>query len=567
MPSRSATLPQAPARTSIPPLVPVLLPLILASIGLNLLFAWLFPADDSQRPAPTPRFTDATTAVGIHFIHRHGSGDSPTTMGGGVTVFDANGDGAPDLFFINGAPWPWTDNAWQSPSSSALYLNDGKGHFTDVTAAAGLDVVMNGMAAISGDFDHDGDADLFVTCIGVNRLFRNNGDSTFTDITVQAGVGGGETDWSTGAAWLDVDQDGHLDLIVANYLRWPAEFGLAATINFARVGRSYGTPVGFIDLFPSVYRNRGDGTFEERRDHAGLRPTDPLTGFPRAKALALTPLDANQDGVIDVLFHFHTSAPALFLGRRDGGFAPWVSDETLRREGLSAGLAAAGSLPLAPVNSGNDLGPLLHTFLADTRASASTGETDLITKGGLVVLDSDLDGQREIFSAHGLMEADLARIETDAPFGSAPDLYWNDNHTWRSQPMPSLPQPFAARGMATADFDADGDLDLVIVQNQGPAIYLRNDRRNAPPWLRVSLLPRGHRGSVYGARVELHTPRGVTLRTLSPQLGYLAQSDESLTFGLGEDTRVRRLVIQWPSGQRQELRNVAINQHLVVTEP
>ena len=323
-------------------------------------------------------------------------------------------------------------------------------------------------------------------------------------------------------------------------------------------------------MFPTVYRNHGDGTFSVVRDQAGLRPVDPLTGFPRAKALSLSPLDADHDGLLDLLLHFHTGEPALFLGRRDGGFAPWVSTETLRREGLAAGLATAGSLPLAPVNSGDDLGPLLRALAPGQRSRAPEGETDTITLGGLVALDYDLDGHRDVFSAHGFMESDFARIEADAPYASAPALYWDDNTAWHradSLAIDGLPQPFTARGTATADFDGDGDLDLVIAQNQGPAVYLRNDLRANPPWLRITLRATRSHPSAHGARVELHTPRHVTVRTLSPQLGYLAQSDDSLTFGLGEDTRIRRLVIQWPSGQRQELRGLAINQHHLITEP
>ncbi|WP_221031047.1 FG-GAP-like repeat-containing protein [Actomonas aquatica] len=563
--------PVSPTRAAVPPLLPVLVPLIIASIALNVAFAWLFPNEDEpRRPAPNVRFTAATAAVGIDFTHRHGTEPAPTSMGGGVTVFDANGDRHADIFFVNGAPWPWSDHAWQTPATSHLYLNDGTGQFADVTAAAGLDLVMNAMAAVAGDYDADGDTDLFVTCIGPNRLLRNNGDGTFTETTTTAGVAGLDTDWSTGAAWLDIDRDGQLDLIVSHYLRWFPEAGLAAAINFARVGRSYGTPVGFLDVFPTVYRNNGDGTFTEQRDHAGLQPIDPLTGFPRAKAIALTPLDADHDGHLDLLLHFHTGDPVLFLNTPTGGFAPWVSAETIRREGLSASLAAAATLPLPTVNQDNDIAHILPTLQPERHTLAPGNEIDLIAKAGWTALDYDLDGHRDVFAAHGFMEPDLARIETDAPFASHPTLYWREQDTWQAAPtieLTGLPTPFTARGTATADFDDDGDLDLVIAQNQGPAVYLRNDLRTNAPWLRLTLRATRTHPAAYGARVELHTPRFVTVRTVAPQLGYLAQSTDDLTFGLSEDTRVRRLVITWPSGQRQELRGLAINQHLTVVEP
>ena len=559
-----------PAPAKFPPLLPVILPLIVAAIVINVVFTWVFPGIDPQRAGPDVRFTDATAEVGIDFTHRHGSEPAPTTLGGGVSVLDFNRDESPDLFFVNGAPWPWSDSPWQSPATSKLYRNDGTGHFTDVTSRAGLDFVMNAMAAVAGDYDNDGFDDLFVTCIGGNRLFHNRGNGTFVEVTAEAGVGGEPNDWSTGATWLDFNHDGRLDLIVTHYLRWPAEFGLAAAINFARVGRSYGTPVGYLGLFPTVYQNLGDGRFTPLRDHAGLRPTDPLTGFPREKTLAVTPVDANQDGRLDLLFSFHTGENDLFLNTPDGRFAPWVSPDRVRREGIAAGIAAAGSLPLAPVNDTDDTFPLLRAFGSQAPISTPPNVVNLAEKLGWIPLDYDLDGHRELLVTGGTIEPDFARIESDAPQLTAPELRWNDGTTWhRSAPSaetPAIPA-LAGRGTATADFDGDGDLDVVIAQNQAPAIFLRNDQRAHQPWLRLSLSATRSHHSAGGARVEVHTPRHVIVRTLAPALSYLGQSEAVLTFGLGEDTRIRRIVIRWPSGQRQEIRGITINQSLHITEP
>ncbi len=282
------------------PLLPVVLPLFVAAIGLSLVFAWLFPARPAL-DAPVLRFTDVTTEAGVQFSHQQGGAETPTTLAGAIVVLDYNNDGAPDLFFVNGAPWPWEETLEKRLGrSSALFRNDGHGHFTDVTAAAGLNGEMQGMTAVAGDFDGDGLTDLFVTCVGQNHLFHNLGRGRFEDVTEQAGVGGEENTWSTGAAWIDVDGDGKLDLVVLHYARWPREVGLAQAFTIADVGHSYGAPTGFVSAFPSVYRNLGDGKFALLPDSAGLRDIDPETGRPVAEPLALTLLDVNNDGRLDV---------------------------------------------------------------------------------------------------------------------------------------------------------------------------------------------------------------------------------------------------------------------------
>jgi hypothetical protein len=295
-------------RSVVSPLLPVVLPLVIAAIGLSWLFAKLFPAA-APEDAPVLRFNDVTADSGVKFTHRQGGADAPTTLGGAVAVLDFNNDGAPDLFFVNGAPWPWEESLEKRPGrNSALFRNDGRGHFVDVAASAGLNGEMQGMAATAGDFDDDGLVDLFVTCVGSNRLFRNLGQGRFEDVTETAGVGGEETTWSSGAAWIDFDRDGRLDLVVLHYARWPHEVGLAQAFAVANVGRSYGAPTGFISAFPSAYRNLGGGRFVLVPDSAGLRDLDRETGRPISQPLALTPLDANDDGHLDLLIAYQNHA-------------------------------------------------------------------------------------------------------------------------------------------------------------------------------------------------------------------------------------------------------------------
>ena len=571
-PDRGAVPPGRP--THFPPLLPVVLTLVVAALILSVAFAWLFPVTTPVRPVPAARFTNVTEEAGLGFGVYHSQQESPTTLGGAVVVLDYDGDGRPDLFFVNGGPWPWEEELAKriSRGSLVLYHNDGHGHFTDVTASAGLNVELQGMSAAAGDFDNDGRPDLFVTCVGTNHLFRNRGNGRFEDVTEQAGVGGEDNTWSTGATWIDYDGDGKLDLVVAHYARWPSEVGLATAFTIADVGRSYGAPTGFLGVLPSVYRNLGNGTFALVPGSAGLRNIDPATGLPAAKALAVVPVDANGDGRLDLLFSYHPAENALFLNQGDGTFRKLTTGADNRHEGASAGLASASLLPLAQA-------PDADERLAALQATAAIGlrgreEAQLLLGGkfGGALLDYELDGHLAWFSGNGRAEPDINKFEQGREFAAVPQLFVERGGNWMPAPVASgdsgaWSRPVIARGVAVADFDGDGDSDVVIAQNDGPPVLLRNDQRSGQPWLRLRLVATRSQPEAGGARVEVHTPRRILARTVAPAMGFMAQSESTLTFGLGEDTRVRKIVIQWPSGQKQELRPEAINQTLVIREP
>jgi enediyne biosynthesis protein E4 len=554
-----------PVRSVVSPLLPVLLPLVVAAIVLGAAFAWLFPPDVAAG-TPAVRFTDVTAAAGLRFVHRQGGTEAPTTLGGAVTVLDFNQDSRPDLFFVNGAPWPWEESLEKRLGrSSALYRNDGEGRFTDVTAAAGLNTELQGMAAAAGDFDADGRPDLFVTGVGSNRLFRNLGQGRFEDVTESAGVLGEENTWSTGAAWLDVDADGQLDLVVLHHARWPQEVGLGQAFAVAEMGRSYGAPTGFFSAHPTVWRNLGDGRFTAVPDSGGLRNIDPETGRPMAWPLALSVLDVNGDRRPDLLITYHNHGPALFLGQGDGTFARQTGAQSPRQEGAAAGLASASALPFAQSLGDSER---LQALLAAGPVEEGATALALAAKLGVVVLDLDLDGRPEIFSGQGRAEPGTNRFENGRDFAAAPQILWSPGEGWRPLPAAetALP-PLTARGIAAADFDGDGDPDLVIAQNNGPAVLLRNDQRTGSPWLRLRLTASRSAPGAGGARVEVHTPRRVLTQTAGPALGYMAQSESTLTFGFGDDARVRKIVIQWPSGQVQELKPGELNRTLAIREP
>lgn len=555
-----------------PPLLPVLVPLVIAAIVLGVLFTWIFPPPPPGQP-PVVRFTDVTAESGITGWGDPIGTNSPTTLAGGVVCLDYDGDGDIDLFFVKGSAWPWEEPLAKriSRGSCALYRNDGSGHFTDVTSLAGLNVDLQGMSASTGDFDNDGLPDLYVTCVGTNHLFRNRGNGHFEDVTETAGVGGEDNTWSTGSAWIDFDNDGRLDLVVCHYARWPQEVSLEMAFTVAKVGHSYGAPTGFMAVFPSVYRNIGDGHFQLVRDGAGLRAIDRQTGFPIAKALAVIPVDANGDGKLDLLFSYHTSEAALFLNQGDGTFRRWLGGADLRREGISAGLASASSLPFAQLAGTGDAFAALQAVTSIADAPREGAVASLRSKFGVALLDYDLDGRLDVFTCDGRVEADVNRFDEVREFTSTAEVLWNRGSDWIGVPISAGTEAsnglVAARGIATADLDGDGDLDVIVAQNdQAPRIF-RNDQRGGLPWLQVKLVATHGAREAGGARVEVHTPGRTLVQTLAPALSYMAQSASTLTFGLGDDARVRKIVVHWPSGARSESRPSGVNRVLTLTEP
>jgi hypothetical protein len=538
-------------------------------------------------PAPTPapavelRFSEKAAAVGIAFTHVTGAAGKkwmPETMGGGVAVLDYDGDGRPDLLFVSGAYWPGDPRAASQRSSLALYRNEGNGpdglpRFRDVTREAGLEEVFYGMGASVADYDNDGRDDVYVTALGGNHLFHNRG-GRFEDVAKAAGVA--DSGWGTSSAWLDYDGDGRLDLYVGRYVNWSPGKDLFCTLDGKT--KSYCTPERYPGTSSHLYRNLGNGRFEDVTQKAGLSNEN-------QKALGVAPWDYDGDGRVDLLVANDTAPNNLFHNKGDGTFedvgipAGVAVDEAGRARGAMgaawADVRNGKGSAVAIGNFSNELKSLYWTdtgevFLDESPKSGVGPTSFLDLTFGVLFFDADLDGRMDLLLANGHVEPTVQEVQKDVSYRQAPMLYLNAGDG-RFVPLGGrsgdLAQPLVARGAAYADLDGDGDLDLVIVENGGPArVYLNpTNAPNRSVRLRLVGSGRSNRDAV-GARVTAAAAGRTLTQQVSGGQSYLSASEKTLTFGLGAAAKIDTLEIRWPDGATQTLRDVPGGARLTVTE-
>ena len=521
---------------------------------------------------PEIRFENTVRASGITF-HLDNSATpekhQEETMTGGVAVLDYNNDGRPDIFFINGAHLPDMQKS-QARYWNRLYRNDGNGHFTDVTERAGIAGAGYSMGVAVGDFDNDGNEDVYVTGVDHNQLFHNNGDGTFTDVTERAGVSTidkkGNKPFSVAAGWFDYNNDGKLDLLVVNYVQLPAAEPVCKTNNL----RAYCSPDSFAGVTNILFRNNGDGTFTDVSEVSGISK---LTG----KGMGVAFADYNGDGFTGIFIANDTFRNLLFHNNRDGTFTELgvLAGVADNENGKSiAGMGADfrdvdndGRPEIFVTGTLNDMFLLFRNngrdFTDVTSDSGMGTLTGNLTGWGNGIFDFDNDGWKDLFTANSAI-LDNEAIDHRAYW--LPDTVFRNSGKGRFTRL-NVSEPAAHRGAAFGDLNGDGVVDVVINNLNGAPELLSNRSNKSNHWLIVDLQGTYSNRDGIGSKLEVVTGGRHQYNQCTTSVGYASSSDRRVHFGLGSSRVIDRLTIIWPSGATQHLTNVAADRVLKVVEP
>jgi len=526
---------------------------------------WLIFGSAADAPIT---FTDITKQAGITFTHNAGfTGKKylPETLGAGAAFFDADSDGWQDILLINSKDFTPKGRR----SLPAFYRNNKDGTFTNRTAGSGLDVEMYGMGTAIADYDNDGRADIYITALEGDRLFHNEGSGKFRDVTKLSGIANAA--FGTSAAWFDYDKDGKLDLFVANYVQWTVANDLWCSLDGKT--KSYCTPESYKGTRSRLFHNLGGGKFEDVAQRAGLAD-------PNSKSLGVTVFDYDSDSWPDLFVANDTQPNKLYHNLKNG---------TFREEAVAAGIAfsedgvargamgtdaadydRSGRPHLLVGNFSNQMLGLYHNegkgLFVDEAPSSTVGRASLLSLTfGTFFFDYDLDGYPDIFAANGHIEDNISRVQPKVSYRQAPLLFRNtgkgkfDNVT--ASMGAAFNKPVVARGAAYADYDHDGDLDILVTTNNGPATLFRNDNGNRNKWINVQLSGTKSNRDGIGAVVRL----GKQWNMVRSGSSYCSQSELALTFGLGNETTAS-IDVEWPSGTKQHFDNVKAGSRVLIDE-
>ena len=521
------------------------------------------------------QLTDVTSKAGISFQHNSGAYGGkllPETLGSGCAFLDYDGDGWQDILLVNGMDWA---EHKKQRSTLKLYRNNRNGTFTDVTKAAGLDIEMYGMGVAVGDYNNDGFPDVLITCVGQSRLFQNTGKGTFVDVTRKSGLFGRQA-FSTSATWFDYDRDGLLDLFVCNYVNWSPEHDVFCSLDGKL--KSYCTPEAYRGETCWLLRNRGDGTFEDATAASGVFDAS-------SKSLGVALLDFDQDGWPDLLVANDTQPNKLYKNLRNGKFKDVAveagiafSPDGKARAGMGVAIGDfenAGRAGIAITNFDNEMIGVYRAGKTggyeEISLASGIGAASKTTLGfGCAFLDVDLDGRLDLAVANGHIDETVRNIRGNVGYAQAPQLFLNSGAGKFRDVAAEAGNDFAkakvGRGLAVGDFDRDGDLDLLMTTNNGPAYLYRNDQSAGHRAVRFHFRGTKSNRDAIGATVRLYNGSETQTRTVQGGSSYLSQSEMPVTFGLGGRDRVERVVVDWPSGGTQEFKNLAAGKAYQLTE-
>ena len=530
--------------------------------------AWASPFEGFANPggvAPGFQLVDVSAQAGIHFQHNSGAYGGkllPETLGSGCAFLDYDADGWQDILLVNAMDWPGHK---RQRSTLRLYRNNRNGTFADVTKSAGLDIEMYGMGVAVGDYNNDGFPDILITCVGQNRLFRNTGKGTFVDATQKSGLQGRQA-FSTSAIWFDYDRDGLLDLFVCNYVRWSPEHDVFCSLDGQH--KSYCTPEAYRGDTSWLFHNRGDGTFEDVTATSGIFDSS-------SKSLGVAMIDYDHDGWPDLLVANDTQPNKLYRNLGNGKFKDVAVEAGLA---FSAdGKARAGmGVDVGDFENSNKPGIAITNFdnemIGLYRATRPGVYDDIATPSGIglatrntlgfgcAFLDADLDGMLDLVVANGHIDETVRNIRGNTGYAQAPQVFLNKGGARflevAGEVGGGFDQPKVGRGLAYGDFDRDGDLDLLLTTNNGPAFLYRNDQIAGNRSIRFRLQGSKSNRDAVGAVVRIFYGGQTQSRTVHGGSSYLSQSELPVTFGVGRRDMIERATIDWPTGRAEEFKDL-----------